>query len=150
MSGAIEFPSVTWFEQVAGVMRAEHERFKELGPCDCTMVAKVVLDGRRSRLYEVAFESFGVGSIREIDDLGQAARSHFVVEGPLCAWREMLENIRQHHAPDREHTLNYLTLPDDPMRVSGPDQLEADAFYRYNETLQRFFNGSARVETVYH
>jgi len=74
----------------------------------------------------------------------------FMVEGPLGAWREMLENIRQHHIPDREHTLNYLTLPDDPMRVSGPDQLETDAFYRYNETLQRFFNGSASVETIYH
>ncbi len=34
------------------------------------------------------------------------------------------------------------------MRVTGPDQLEVDAFYRYNETLQRFFNGAAAVPTA--
>ncbi len=62
----------------------------------------------------------------------------------------MIENIRAHGAPDLAHTLNYLTFPDDPMRVSGPDQLQVDAFYRYNQTLQRFFNGSAQVATDYH
>jgi hypothetical protein len=35
------------------------------------------------------------------------------------------------------------------MRVTGPDQLEVDAFYRYNQSLQRFFNGAAVVPTVY-
>ena len=50
---------------------------------------------------------------------------------------------------DLEHTLNYLTLPDVPLRVSGPDQLEIDAFYRYNETIQRFFNGAAGIATRY-
>ena len=48
-----------------------------------------------------------------------------------------------------EHTLNYLTFPDGPMVVSGPDQLQADAFFRYNESLQRFFNGAAAVATTY-
>ena len=43
----------------------------------------------------------------------------------------------------------YLTLPDVPLRVSGPDQLETDAFYRYNQTLQRFFDGAAWVETSF-
>ncbi len=43
----------------------------------------------------------------------------------------MLENIRARGgAADLEHTLNYLTFPDDPMRVSGPDQLDTDASYR--------------------
>lgn len=145
----LRFPSEAWFQRLAEVMGTDGARFEELGPCDCTMVAKIDLDSERTRLYEIAFEGFGVQSIRELGDLAEAAPSHFVLEGPLGAWREMLENIRPHQAPDREHTLNTLTLRDDPMRVSGPDQLEADAFYRYNETLQRFFNGSARVETRY-
>ena len=50
---------------------------------------------------------------------------------------------------DLQHTLNYLTFPDDPMRVTGSDQLETDAFYRYNESLQRFFDGAASVPTSY-
>lgn len=145
----IEFPSEAWFHRLAAVMRADEAHFRELGPCDCTMVAKVDLDSRPARLYEIAFEDFTVRSVREIGDLAEAAPSHFVLEGPLDVWREMLENIRAHQVADRDHTLNTLTLPDDPMRVSGPDQLETDAFYRYNETLQRFINGSASVETCY-
>jgi hypothetical protein len=152
----IEFPSVAWFKQLRALMHADEARFKELGPCDCTMVAKIdpdpwcsKIDAQRSKLYEIAFADFGVQSIREIRNLAEAASSHFVLEAPLGVWREMLENIHWRHAPDQEHTLNYLTLPDDPMRVTGPDQLETDAFYRFNETLQRFFNGSARVETRY-
>ena len=50
---------------------------------------------------------------------------------------------------DLEHTLNYLTFPDDPMLVSGPDQLQIDVFYRYNESLQRFFNGASSIATSY-
>ena len=61
----------------------------------------------------------------------------------------MSENIRANRGPDLEHTLNYLTFPDDPMRVAGPDQLQVDAFFRYNQSLQRFFNGAAGVATRY-
>lgn len=36
-----------------------------------------------------------------------------------------------------------------PLQVSGPDPLEVDAFYRYHETIQRFFDRAAEVETRY-
>ena len=39
--------------------------------------------------------------------------------------------------------------PRDPMVVDGPDQLETDAFYRYNQSLQQFFNGAAGLATQY-
>jgi hypothetical protein len=91
-----------------------------------------------------------VKSILRLERLDDAAPSHFVLEASLSTWREMIENIRAHGGtPDLQHTLNYLTLPDVPMVVSGPDQLEVDTFYRYNETLQRFFNAAARVPTAY-
>jgi hypothetical protein len=61
----------------------------------------------------------------------------------------MIENVTANRGPDREHTLNYLTFPDDPLRVTGPSQLEVDLFYRYNESLQRFFDGAANVPTSY-
>jgi hypothetical protein len=31
------------------------------------------------------------------------------------------------------------------MVVDGPDQLQIDAFFRYNQTLQLFFNGAAKL-----
>jgi hypothetical protein len=81
--------------------------------------------------------------------LEDAAPGHFVLEASLETWREMIENIRANVGPDLTHTLNYLTFPDVPMRVTGPDQLEVDTFYRYSESLQRFFNGAAAVPTAY-
>jgi hypothetical protein len=87
--------------------------------------------------------------VRRLRSLAEAASGHFVLEASLDTWRDMIDNIRAHAGPDLEHTLNYLTFPDDPMRVTGPDQLEVDAFYRYNESLQRFFNGAADVPTSY-
>ena len=143
------FPTGRWFEALAEAMRAEREAYKGLGSIDCAMVVKVLLEGGRERLVEVVFEGFGARSVRELASLEEAAPSYFVIEGSLATWREMIENIRAHGEPDLRHTLNYLTLPDDPMRVSGPDQLSVDAFYRFNESLQRFFNASSRLPTAY-
>ena len=149
MTTTVPFPSVDWFEQLADAMRKKSQRFQELGSTDCTMVVKVDLGAPGARLYEIEFEGFAITEIRELSRLEEANASHFVVEGDLEAWRDMIDNIRRNDGPDLEHTLNYLTLPDVPLRVSGPDQLEVDAFYRYSETIQRFFNGAAEIETRY-
>jgi hypothetical protein len=87
--------------------------------------------------------------VRRLARLEDAAPEHFVLEASLDTWREMIDNIRANAGPDLTHTLNYLTFPDEPMRVTGPDQLEVDAFYRYNQSLQRFFNGAVAVPTAY-
>ena len=148
MGNATLFPSCSWFEALAGRMELERASYRELGSIDCSMVVKVDRP-EGDELYEVVFESFGVRSIRRLDSLDEALPQHFVLNAPLAVWREMIENIRDDGAPDLEHTLNYLTFPDDPMEVTGPDQLEVDAFYRYNESLQRFFNGASAVSTSY-
>jgi hypothetical protein len=112
------------------------------------MIVKVD-EAEGSQLLEVVFEAYAVKSIRSLESLDAAKPDHFVLEAPLEVWREMLDNIRANGAPDLEHTLNFLTFPDDPMVVSGPDQLQIDAFYRYNESLQQFFNGAASIATSY-
>ncbi|MFQ5479233.1 MAG: hypothetical protein ACE5E4_11525 [Candidatus Binatia bacterium] len=148
MADSIEFPSEVWFGRLAEIMKENEASYRDLGPADCTMVVKVT-DAGGNRLLEVVFEAFGVKSVRTLDSIAQAPASHFVLEAPLPVWRDMIENIRANGSPDLEHTLNFLTFPDDPMVVSGPDQLEVDAFFRYQESLQRFFNGAAEVATRY-
>ncbi len=148
MGDARSFPSCSWFEALAGRMEIDRVSYRELGSIDCAMVVKVDRP-EGDEFYEVVFESFGVRSIRKIDSLDEAVPQHFVLNAPLAIWREMIENISDDGAPDLTHTLNYLTFPDDPMEVTGPDQLEVDAFYRYNESLQRFFNGAAAITTSY-
>jgi hypothetical protein len=142
------FPSTQWFEALAHRMAQEEAAYRELGPVECTMVVRVDAPSG-PQLHEVAFEGFQVRSVRRLARLEDAAPDHFVIEASLDTWREMIDNIRANAGPDLTHTLNYLTFPDEPMRVTGPDQLEVDAFYRYNQSLQRFFNGAAAVPTAY-
>lgn len=148
MDGMTRFPSTQWFEALARRMEQEEAVYRELGSIECTMVVKVDAPSG-THLYEIAFEGFTVRSVRELTRLADAAPEHFVIEASLDTWREMIDNIRANAGPDLTHTLNYLTFPDDPMRVTGPDQLEIDAFYRYNQSLQRFFNGAAAIPTAF-
>ncbi len=138
------FPSVEWFEKLAEVMLENEASYRRFGPLDCTLVA--VVD---DQFFEVTFLGYGVESVRHLYALSDAAPSHFILQGPLAAWREMLENIRANAGPDLEHTLGSLTFRDEPLRIDGPDQLEIDAFYRYHESLQRFFNDTAEIDTTY-
>ncbi len=147
MPEELTFPSKDWFEQLAAFMRADESSFRRLGPVDCSMVVKVDRDAQ-TELFEVVFEAFGVKSIRRLERIKDAAPDHFVIEATLNTWCEMIDNIRAHGEADLSHTLNYLTFPDDPMEVSGPDQLQIDTFYRYNQSLQRFFNGAAQLEIL--
>jgi len=142
------FPSTDWFQALSRRMEQEEAEYRRLGSIDCTMVVQIETSGA-PELYEVAFEGFRARSVRRLARLEDASPGHFVLEAPLATWREMIDNIRANGGPDLEHTLNYLTFPDYPMRVSGPDQLEVDTFYRYNQSLQRFFNGAAEVPTAY-
>ncbi len=148
MRRRVLFPSQKWFEALARQMIEKSDEFHGLGPVDCTMVVRVN-QAEGTQLFELVFEAYAVKSIRSLESLDAARPDHFVIEAPLEVWREMLDNIRANGAPDLEHTLNFLTFPDDPMVVSGPDQLQIDAFYRYNESLQRFFNGASSIATRY-
>ena len=80
-------------------------------------------------------------SVRSSSQLGQK----------YGAWKEMVESIRHHHGADLSHTLNSLTLPDWPLRLVPLDeeagQLDVDRFYRYNQSLQEFFDEAAAVDT---
>jgi len=78
-------------------------------------------------------------------------RHPVILEGDYAAWKEMIESIRTHGSADLTHTLNYLTLPDWPLRLVAVNeeegQLDVDRFYRYQESLQAFFDEAAAVET---
>jgi len=142
------FPSIDWFRALARRMEQDEAAYRDLGSIECTMVVRVDAPGG-SNFHEIAFEGFTVRSVRRLARLEDAAPEHFVLEASLDTWREMIDNIRANAGPDLTHTLNYLTFPDEPMRVTGADQLKIDTFYRYNQTLQRFFNGATEVPTVY-
>lgn len=148
----VTFPSVEWFRRLAAAMEASPERYRKLGPMDLTLVPRIVMPDGGVREFAIVFQGFQCLSVEEV--AGPAARSgpHPVaLEGEYGAWREMVENIARHGGADLHHTLNFLTLPDWPLRIVPLDeaggQLDADRFYRYMESLQEFFNEAAQVET---
>ena len=151
MTDANKFPSEEWFGALADKMREDRASFEPLGSIDCTMVVQVddPANQQRQDLIEVKFRSYEVESVRRLATLDDAEPDHFVIEATLDTWHEMIDNIISNGRPDLEHTLNFLTFPDDPMVVDGPDQLQVDTFFRYNQSLQLFFNGAAKMATQY-
>jgi hypothetical protein len=72
----------------------------------------------------------------------------FVIEMAPEIWRGMLEDIKKHGHATQEWTLNTLDLRfDDPIHKNLLDDgFKADMFFRYNPSLQRFFDLSSTMD----
>jgi hypothetical protein len=146
------FPSVGWFRRLGHRMAAQPEKYRKLGAVDLTLVPRITFPDGHSEIYSLAFEGNHCRAVEQLAGPEAIHGPHSVVlEGDYSAWKEMVENIYQTGHADLTHTLNYLTLPDWPLRLvpvdDGEGQLDVDRFYRYNETLQEFFDESAVLET---
>ena len=75
----------------------------------------------------------------------------FYLDMPRGDWLEMVKNIAANGSADLHHTLNTLDLDrEDGLAMSHHgDQYREDLFFRYNQTLQFFFNASARVKSEF-
>jgi hypothetical protein len=146
------FPSRGWFQALADRMAATPEKYRKLGAMDFTLVPRVVFPDGHAEVYSLAFEGYRCVAVERLESVGDVHGRHPVVlEGEYGPWKEMVENIRHEGRADLHHTLNYLTLPDWPLRLvavnDGEGQLDVDRFYRYIETLQEFFDEAARIDT---
>lgn len=103
-----------------------------------------------STIFLITFEAFKCVEVRPgtDDDLFEV---DFCLDMPPEAWREMVTNIKDNDGADLQHTLNTLDLrlPDGLSTNATGDQFKADMFFRYNESLQRFFDLSAQLNTVF-
>ena len=146
------FPSVGWFTRLAERMAAQPEKYRRLGPVDLTLVPRIVFRDGRVELYRLVFEGHRCRAVDQpATEAAVRGRHPVVIEGEYGAWKEMIESIHRHHGADLGHTLNSLTLPDWPLRLVPLDdeggQLDVDRFYRYNQSLQEFFDEAAAVPT---
>jgi hypothetical protein len=68
---------------------------------------------------------------------------------PYDKWKEMIQNIKDHGKADLHHTLNTIDLemPEDLAR--SHDGYRRDAFYRFNQSYQYFFDISAKIDTQF-
>ena len=139
-----QFPSVEWFQAVSRRTEEDKQKFKLLGYVDADVGIKIDGNGAGVQSYLLRFRDYGVKSVEETKDL---SGTDFSIEGGLDAWSEMVNNIKANGGADIEHSLNHLTMADVPLKLVARDQLQADIFYRFNQSFQAFFNEAAHVPT---
>lgn len=148
-AAAVPFPSLDWFERLAELMKADRATHEHLGDVEC-VASFVVTDGSGGGPWgaTVAFDGYEVADVRESDPSDE--RVDFVLSGDLATWRRMIESIRDGEGrPPLDQTLNFLSLPGVPFRVDSADPVRRDFYYRFNQSLQEFFNASHRFETLF-
>jgi hypothetical protein len=91
---------------------------------------------------------FELADVREVASL-DGEQTDFVLEGSLDAWREMLDNIRRHGKADGDHSINTLTHFGEKIRVVYDDPDGHDKLYRFDESVQEFFDLVAKLDFDY-
>jgi len=143
----VTFPSVEWFEALGERVAEDKEKFRRLGYFDADVGIKIDANGAGSKGYVIKFQDYGVKGVRAVDDPVKDA--DFTIQGSLDAWSEMVRNIHEHGEPDLGHTLNRLTMAGVPLKIVADDQLKTDIFYRFNQSIQAFFNEASGVPTEF-
>jgi hypothetical protein len=134
------FPSTEWLERLAQLAMHD-DAYRRFGRVDALVGLKV-----GDRIFRLTFDVFEIRDIREItaDELRDV---DFYLDMEPERWQAMLRCILEHGRAEREFTLNSLdlTLPDGLHQNATGDGYRADKFFRFNESLQRFFDLSAHV-----
>lgn len=144
----MKFPSTQWFEALQAQADQKPEQFKKLGFFDANVgIIVEPQNGGSPAGFVLEFKGYGCKNVAETAEPKKHA--DFVLTGSHDAWQEMIENIRANGEADLGHTLNVLTLPGVPLKIEAEDQLKEDLFFRYNQSLQEFFNGAAGIETEF-
>jgi hypothetical protein len=138
------FPSLDWFNALREIVNAD-ENYKRIGTCDSEIGIKIP---DLEKYYKITFEAFGVDDVREVDE-ADAENTDFWLEMPYARWKDMIENIKDNGKADLHHTLNTIDLEDPEGLARSNDGYRRDAFYRFNQTFQYFFDASVLVETSF-
>ena len=142
--GALVFPSLEWFQAVQELVNGDPE-FRRLGSIDATMGVKV-----GPKVFVVTFEAFECSNVREGNEF-DLIDLDFFLEMPEEGWHDLIWNTKENGGADLRHTLNTLDLlrPEGLSKNATGDQLRADIFFRVNQSLQHFFDSSAKLDTVF-
>ncbi|MGH2607932.1 MAG: hypothetical protein ACRDHF_02480, partial [Tepidiformaceae bacterium] len=119
------------------------DSFKRLGTCDADVGVQV-----DDSYFEIDFEAFEVKDVRAID-AKRAQELDFVLTQPYSDWKAMLRDIKENGRATHDFTLNSLDLKSDKEFAVGKDYHRRDAFYRFNQTFQEYFDMTAKMETTF-
>lgn len=137
-----KFPSVEWFDTIRNMVNSD-EVFRRLGTVDARVGIKV-----GDQIFEVTFEAFECVGAKKITENDLRDLDFWLEQSP-DEWREMIDNIKQHGSADLKHTLNTIDLSTPEGFARSYDGYRRDAFYRFNQSLQHFFDASAKIDTQF-
>jgi hypothetical protein len=136
------FPSVEWFNAIKDIVNND-PAFRQLGTVDAVVGVKV-----GSKIFQLTFEAFECTNVREAGE-NDLRDMDFWLDQSYDQWKDMLTNIREHGAADLSHTLNTIDLSLPEGFAQSTDGYRRDAFYRFNQSIQDFFNASAKIDTQF-
>jgi hypothetical protein len=136
------FPSVEWFNAIKDITNND-PNFRALGTVDSVIGVKV-----GGKIFELTFEAFECTNVREAGE-NDLRDMDFWLEQPYDAWKDMIENIKKNGHADLSHTMNTIDLSMPEGFARSHDGYRRDAFYRFNQSIQDFFNASAKIDTQF-
>ena len=139
---SIAFPSLDWFQALQSLVN-EDAGYRQFGTVDADMGIKVADD-----VYVITFEAFECKAVRAGTEYDLINVDFFIEMAP-DAWQSMLENIKANGGAEAGQTLVSLDMIHEISNNATGDQLRADLFFRYNQSLQHFFDLSANLETAF-
>lgn len=139
------FPDPEWFRALGRRMEAEGEVFHRIGYAE-TRCAIRVLDNEITTVLATVgleFDGYRLTRAEALDNVAQFDPD-FVICGRREVWERMLAEIAREGHPELRRTLSSLALVGDELWLESTDQLREDKFFRFNQTLQEFFNLAAK------
>lgn len=135
------FPDPEWFLALGRLMQSHGERFQRLGYAEVRFVINVLPDeeGQAARAIGLVFDGYRLAEVMVLDD-PWSLDPDFVLNAKRSVWDRMLGEIEAQGHPSLRSTLNSLALMGEQVWLESQDQLREDKFYRYNQTIQEFFN----------
>jgi hypothetical protein len=125
------FPSVEYFDALAASAATDELRYRRLGATDVVFALEVGDEG-----YRLVFEDYGCIDVSPWDGTGSV---DFVLGARREDWFELVRHLAGRERADSDHTLNSLVLADRRFHLTGAEQLGMDKFYRFNATIQAYF-----------
>ena len=165
---APRFPEPQWFVALGRLMADRGELFQRIGYVETRFVVRVLADENsagpgqdteqrketeRKVIEQDTEQNSGVAmegyALTAASVLAPGETPSFDPDFIICArravWLRMLDEIAHNGRPDLRHTLNSLALMGDELWLESTDQLREDKFYRFNQSLQEFFNLAAHL-----
>jgi hypothetical protein len=142
-----DIDSLAFFDALATAMNADPQAYEVLGDVDLDLAIEMRRPGAEAFRVLVVLRGIVCAQVVEIG-ADEAAHADCVLSGGVESWEAMFADVRAHgHATGRQ-TINSLTLLGDHITVTGDDPLGVDKFFRFNQTVQAFLDGAARVATA--